>query len=88
MEYGTINGLKFVRARYQFTQAANSLKVHGLIYVHWEGPLLCEISMEDIEPGYEESEDICTASVLTFGRRSEGRSPVARPDRASLGGTP
>ena len=40
-----------------------------LIYVHWEGPLLCEISMEDIEPGYEESEDICTASVLTFRKK-------------------
>jgi hypothetical protein len=43
--------------------------VHGVVYVHCEGRLSCQVTFLDVEPGYQESEEICTASLLTLRKK-------------------
>lgn len=69
-EKGLINGLTFVRTRWNGQDLPTGLKMHGLVYVAIVGETLIQLSSQDIEPHHVEALKLAELSILTLERSS------------------
>ncbi len=65
-EGGSINGLTFLRARWNGTEPAKGWKMHGIMYVAINEGTVIQISTQDTEPHDQEALKIGEAAALTF----------------------
>ncbi|HEY5885458.1 MAG TPA: hypothetical protein VIT88_12265 [Pyrinomonadaceae bacterium] len=72
-EKGLINGLVFVRTRWQGEDLTSGLKMHGFVYVAFVDDMLVQLSSQDVEPHHEAALKLAESSVLTF-KKSDSKS--------------
>ncbi len=65
-EYGVVNGLSFVRARWSGVDQATGSKMKGFMYVTSHRGQVIQIASQDVESYADESLKIAEASALTF----------------------
>lgn len=71
-ERGLINGLVFVRTRWNGEDIPSGLKLHGFVYVAIVDDTLVQLSSQDVEPHHEAALRLAESSVLTF-KKSNGK---------------
>jgi hypothetical protein len=69
-ESGTLDGIAFVRAYWQGTEATTGRGMRGFYYFARDGQTPIYISSEDVAPHSREALALAEAAVLTFTRRS------------------
>jgi hypothetical protein len=68
-EWGTINGLAFLRIRWSGTEPSKGWKMHGVMYAAFDGRAFIQLHTQDIEPHHEQALKIGEAATLTFRKK-------------------
>lgn len=68
-EYGVVNGLSFVRARWSGVEQTTGSKMRGFMYVTIDQGRIIQISSQDVELYADESLKITETAALTFRKQ-------------------
>ena len=68
-EVGQVNGVTFIRARWDGTEPDRQLRMHGFMYVAIDGRTVIQLASQDVEPHHEKALKLAEAALLTFQRR-------------------
>jgi hypothetical protein len=68
-EMGAIDGLKFAKTTFRYTDPRDGIKKQGTAYAHLEGPVLCEAVIVATDPGEKQFDSIANASLLSLRKK-------------------
>jgi len=71
MEYGTIQGRKFLRTHWSATEKLNDVTrhIHGAVYITLLNNGYAAVTLQDSDPGAKSTLDLLESSILTFHKR-------------------
>ena len=68
-EKGVINGMNFVRIRWEGTEPTKNWDMRGFVYIARDEDTIVQIASQDLTPETEKALPLTEASVLTFKKK-------------------